>query len=343
MALDTIDSAKELKEGDSVYVYDQLWRAKIVEVADFTDGRQYKVHYMGFLATSDQWVDKLQLFPYSEQMKTLYGQIDRAEGSAFEGEYDAVATNGNENEAEEEEHVPAGTKKRRKTQTKGKRGSTKDKNTKVADPNSPKKHTRRSRSSSNTSTMATTKASITDLEEVTSISPSHYNNVTKLASDGVSEILSHRLFTMKQKATTAVVNTHATRSKAITAKTATTVKSAPIQSNETVDLSQIIADALAKCETAKRTAQEAGLTAIGPLLNDEAAKWSLGTINRFLNVEKIQTELPLSEQMQANVDKWKQEGGIKGLEAIAMERNIQKWTKAQEHLAKFVECLVEDL
>mmetsp|Transcript_35537 Transcript_35537/g.86133 ORF Transcript_35537/g.86133 Transcript_35537/m.86133 type:complete len:475 (-) Transcript_35537:118-1542(-) len=338
-AMDTSDGAKEFQEGDKVYVYDQLWRAKVVEVADFIDGRKYKVHYTGFLATSDQWVDNLQLFPFSEQMKEIYSQIDKAEGTAFDGEYDVVETNG-KNEDEEEEHGP-GAKKRRKTQTKGKPRSTAKNNSKAKVTNTPNTtgtttHPRRSRSSSNTSTTATAEDSVTDNEEVNSISPSHYNNVTKLANDGVSEILSHRLFTMKQKPKTTANNSSTT-------KKATTDNTGTSAADEAMDFRRIITDALAKCETTKLTAKEAGMATVGPLLSGEAAKWSLATINRCLNVEKIQTDLPRLEQMQSNVDKWKQEGGIKWLEAMAMERNIQKWKKAQEHLTKFVECLVEDL
>ncbi|CAJ1967138.1 unnamed protein product [Cylindrotheca closterium] len=335
------NSANDFQEGDNVYVYDQLWRGKIVEMADFVDGRKYKVHYTGFLATSDQWVDKLQLFPYSEQMKEIYNQIDKAEGTAFEGEYDvAETTHGNEDYEDAEEHE-LGVKKRRRAQTKGKRGSTASNNSKVANPKNATTHTQRSSSPSNTtSTTVATEESITDNEEVNSISASHYNNVTKLAGDGVSETFSHRLFTMKQKSKT-TANSNSTPIKAA-AKTATGA-AASIDSNETTDSSHFITDALAKCEAAKRTAQEEGMTSIRPLLNGEAAKWSFASINRFLNVEEIQTNFLQLDQMKSDVVKWKEEGGIKWLEALAMERNIEKWSKAQEHLAKFVECLVEDL
>lgn len=328
----TKSEGRHFQEGDNVYVYDQLWRAKIVEVGDFLDGVKFKVHYMGFLATSDQWVDRLQIFPHSEKMKEIYHQIDKAEGTAFQGEYDVVQTNGNG--ADEEEEHDAGAKKRRKTQTNGETGaaSRNDSNEAAPAPTAATKP-RSSRSASNTSTAAVSEDSI---------SASDYNNVTKLASDGASEIISHRLFSIKQKPKTTDATTTTARSAATTIAV-TTSTTASINCNSTLDLSQVITDALEKCKVAKQKAQELGMTAIVPLLNAEGANWSLGVIHQYLNVKEIQTNLPALDQMQSNVDKWKKEGGIKGLEAMAMERNIQKWNKAQEHLARFVECLVEDL
>ena len=85
------------------------------------------------------------------------------------------------------------------------------------------------------------------------------------------------------------------------------------------------------------------MTSVEPLLKLEAAKWSHQMLRNLLNVTEMKNKLPNFDKMKEQTKAWKQEGGFKGLEAIAMEQKILNWEKAQVHLARFLACMVEDL
>lgn len=77
---DDDDEMDVLKEEDDVYVYTQLWHAKIKDIIEDMNGRKkYHVHYYLFSNSHDEWVDEAQLFPKKKETTELFHQLDTSQ------------------------------------------------------------------------------------------------------------------------------------------------------------------------------------------------------------------------------------------------------------------------
>ncbi|GFH61838.1 predicted protein [Chaetoceros tenuissimus] len=74
------DDDETMKEDDDVYVYTQLWHAKIKDIREDMSGKkQYHVHYYLFSKSYDEWVDEAQLIPKNKETTELFKQLDTSQ------------------------------------------------------------------------------------------------------------------------------------------------------------------------------------------------------------------------------------------------------------------------
>lgn len=112
----------------------------------------------------------------------------------------------------------------------------------------------------------------------------------------------------------------------------------------TMDLDNVVKQALAKCTDAVNRSNDAGIGfTVETIVAGEAAKWTESTLSAIF-IPTVLGALPKTKELKDKANNLKNEGGgLKRLASLAMERNEQKWAKAQKHLASFVQCLVDDL